>query len=70
LLGDEAKPSLGLIAQDVQEVFPDVVRDGTYLSIEHDKFTFLVLAAFQEFASETRREIADLKAQIEDLKRS
>jgi hypothetical protein len=70
LLGDEAKPSLGLIAQDAQEVLPEVVRDGKYLSIEHDKVTFVLLAAFQEFASETRREIADLKAQIEDLRRS
>ena len=58
----EAKPSLGLIAQELQEVFPELVNDGgEYLTIEEGKVGLVLLAAFQEFVIETRKALAELK---------
>lgn len=55
------RPSFGLIAQEVQEVFPEVVKDGKFLTIEESKIGLLLLAAFQEFVTETRQQLAEMK---------
>lgn len=62
VLPSDPTPSLGLIAQELQRLFPQLVRDGKFLSIEYDKLVMVLLAAFIEFASETRRDIAEMKA--------
>ena len=56
----DAKPSLGLIAQELREVFPELVQHG-YLTIEEGKIGMVLLAAFQEFVRETRATLAELK---------
>lgn len=67
---DNAKPSLGLIAQQVQDIFPDIVRrNGEYLVLQESKIGILLLGALQEFVTETRAEIQALKAEIAELKR-
>lgn len=53
--------SIGLLAQDVREVFPEIVHDNGYLAIEESKIGVLLLAAFQEFVAEVRGELDDLK---------
>jgi hypothetical protein len=58
------EPSIGLIAQELREVFPDLVHGNEktgYLSIDSSAVGVLVLAAFQEFVTETRREIDLMK---------
>jgi Chaperone of endosialidase len=59
--GSDARASLGLIAQEVQEIFPLVVHGDKFLSIEESKIGLLLLAAFQEFVLEVRAEIAEMK---------
>jgi hypothetical protein len=48
-------PSVGLIAQEVMQQFPQLVRNGRYLSIDIDKLVMILLAAFIELASEIRQ---------------
>lgn len=55
------RPSIGLIAQDVQKIFPGLVSGDKFLTLEEGKIGLLVLAAFQEFVIEVRKEIAELK---------
>jgi hypothetical protein len=58
------EPSIGLIAQELRGVFPDLVHGNEktgYLSIDSSAVGVLVLAAFQEFVAETRREIDLMK---------
>ena len=54
----EPRPSMGLIAQAVQEIFPelDLVREDRhgYLTLEEGKVAILLLKAFQEFVHEAR----------------
>jgi hypothetical protein len=63
-----ARPTLGLIAQEVQEVFPLVVAGDDVLTLEEGKVGMLVLGALQEFVKEARAEIALLKAEISELR--
>jgi hypothetical protein len=61
-------PGIGLIAQEVREVFPEMVYGEVskcYLSINESAIGMSLLAAFQEFVRETRAEIANLKAQLD-----
>lgn len=60
----EYHSSFGLIAQEVQEVFPEVVKEGKYLSIEESKVGLLLLAAFQEFVIEVREELEEMTKEI------
>ena len=57
----EPRESIGLIAQEVQEVFPMLVHGDKFLCIEESKIGLLLLAAFQEFVAEVRSDIAELK---------
>lgn len=59
------KQDFGVIAQDVQAVFPRAVRtrqDGM-LAVDYEKLSALAFAAIQELSSEMQ----DLKAKIQDL---
>ncbi len=56
-----ARESIGLLAQDVQKVFPLLVHGDKFLAIEEGKIGLLLLAAFQEFVTEVRDDLAKLK---------
>jgi phage baseplate assembly protein gpV len=67
---DEAKPSLGLIAQDVRAVFPELVtgdESKDVLKLYEGKIGMLAAAALQEYVAKTDAEIASLKARIAAL---
>lgn len=68
IVDEPPTPSLGLIAQELFELFPELVRSGSYLSIDIDKLIMILLAGFIEFAAETRDEIAELRAEIAEMK--
>lgn len=66
---DRPKPSFGFIAQEIEQVFPELVtEDGItgFLTVEEGKVGIIVLAALQEFIIEYRREIADLKRRLDE----
>jgi hypothetical protein len=60
-------PSTGLIAQEVQEVLPEVVkeREDGYLGIDYSKMVGLLVEAIKE----QQTQIAELKAEVEALKK-
>ena len=63
----KATPKTGLIAQDVQEVLPEVVRereDG-FLSLDYSKMVGLLVEAIKEQQSQ----IHNLTLQVENLKK-
>ena len=65
IVDKEAKDQLGLIAQEVQEVFPEIVtarEDGT-LGIRYTDLVPVLIKAMQE----QQGEIDDLKARLEKL---
>ena len=73
---DGSEKSLGLIAQEVQEVFPNLVgsKNG-YLSLVYTDYAVLSIAAIKELKAEKDAEInavmqenAELKSQVQDLK--
>jgi hypothetical protein len=59
------KSDFGVIAQDVQAVFPRAVRtrDDGMLAVDYEKLSALAFAAIRELSSEMH----DLKAKIQDL---
>jgi phage baseplate assembly protein gpV len=59
---DPPRSSLGLLAQDVQALFPEIVHGDKFLAIEESKIGVLLMAAFQEFVIETREAITKIKA--------
>ncbi|MFN0216909.1 MAG: tail fiber domain-containing protein [Saprospiraceae bacterium] len=72
-----ARHTLGFLAQDVQEIFPELVAQSTdqkgkkgYLSINYGGFGILAVKAIQEQQSELdnlKKENADLRAKTESL---
>jgi hypothetical protein len=75
-----SQTEVGFIAQEVQEVVPEVVRDnGEYLSLNTKNIVAVVVEAIkelnikvEEYFSHTERleqEVADLRAEIDALKR-
>ena len=60
-------PSTGLIAQEVQAVLPEVVkeREDGYLGIDYSKMVGLLVEAIKE----QQTQIAELKAEVEALKK-
>ena len=62
---DTGEPSIGLIAQDVEKVFPEVVfgKEGEK-TIDYAK----LIAPLIEALKEQQKEIEELKAEIEQLK--
>jgi hypothetical protein len=59
------KSDFGVIAQDVQAVFPRAVRtrDNGMLAVDYEKLSALAFAAIRELSTEMQ----DLKAKIQDL---
>lgn len=48
--GKTKKKSIGLIAQDLEKIYPELVHEGVhgYKSIEYDKLTAILISAIQE----------------------
>ncbi|MFZ2206587.1 MAG: tail fiber domain-containing protein [Microgenomates group bacterium] len=48
--GKAKKKSIGLIAQDLEKIYPELVHEGVdgYKSIEYDKLTAILISAIQE----------------------
>ena len=63
-----AAPSLGFIAQELREVFPQIVHGHEskgYLSVHEHKLVPILVAAFQEYVAKTDRRIAELEARLQ-----
>jgi hypothetical protein len=74
---DNASKDFGLIAQDVRELFPEVVSVtkssdpelGEVLGISYNKLGVLAVGAIKELHEETRREDALLHEEVESLRK-
>ena len=65
---DPATPTIGLIAQEAEEIFPDVVGTITgsdFLAVQESKVCMYLLSAFQEYVAKTDKKIADLEAKLQ-----
>jgi Chaperone of endosialidase len=65
-----ATPSLGVIAQDVRQVVPEIVRGDEsreVLTVQESKIGVLAAAALQEYVAKTDAKIATLEARIAAL---
>jgi hypothetical protein len=72
---------IGVIAQEVKEIFPELVeeRDNGYLAVDYLKFTSLIISAFKELVSKQNvlkehtqfcmKAIEELKEENESLKK-
>jgi phage gp45-like len=68
----ESTPSLGLIAQDVRTLFPDLVpinEETGFFGLYEDKIGVLAVAALQEYIDQTNRTIGGLMQRINRLER-
>lgn len=66
---DPPSPSVGFVAQELRDVFPDFVHGDEskeFLSVSEGRVAIMHLAAFQEFVVEARRDIAELKAKLDE----
>ena len=62
---EPAEPTFGFIAQELREVFPELVNGDEaeeFLTVSESKVGIVLLAAFQEFVNEMRRELAWIKS--------
>ena len=59
----EAEQSLGLIAQQTQKVFPELVEDGDIKKVRYSRIPIFLLQAFRE----QQLEIAELKDRVRKL---
>ena len=69
--GSGTRPSYGFIAQEVQEVLPDVVSAGGsdgLLAIVDSAFSSIIVRAIQEFHDETERNKQTLEEEIGSLR--
>jgi hypothetical protein len=69
-----AGPQVGLIAQDVQEQFPELVEEGAegYLSVSYTKFSAVLLKGLQEQHTKLEKkdqQIANLTAKLKTFER-
>ena len=63
-INDENKTKMhGFIAQEMQEVIPEAVSDGTTMGMDYGRITPVIVAALQD----ALREIEDLKIKIQNL---
>ncbi|MCX6731136.1 MAG: tail fiber domain-containing protein [Candidatus Roizmanbacteria bacterium] len=60
-LGEAKKGNIGLIAQDLEQIYPELVHEGPdgYKRIEYDKLTAILISAVQELTQ--RIEILEKK---------
>jgi hypothetical protein len=65
----DAKLQLGVIAQEVQPLFPDIVTTGTepeaYLRVGYGDFASIACKALQEYVTSNDAEVDELRAEIE-----
>ena len=59
------KPSIGVIAQDVEKVFPELVSDGDTKTVNYNG----LIGALIEAVKEQQKQIDSLKEEIENLKK-
>jgi hypothetical protein len=66
-LGFNQAPQIGLIAQEVEEVFPELVMENEegYKAVAYDKLSAVLIEGMKE----QQNQINDLKAEIEQLKK-
>ena len=65
---DDARKSFGLIAQDVQKLFPYLVEDEKdYLALDYGNFGVLSIKAIQELGREKDAEVASLEKKNKQL---
>lgn len=64
-----AKLQLGVIAQEVQPLFPDLVTMGTdpegYLSVGYGDFATIACKSLQEYVTSNDAEVANLRAEVQ-----
>jgi hypothetical protein len=72
---EEAKHKLGVIAQEVQPLFPDLVTEITdrdtkepLMTVGYSDFGLVAIKAIQELKVQHDAEVKDLKAQVAELK--
>lgn len=70
-----ARHKLGVIAQEVEPLFPDLVTETTdkegketTLTVGYTDFGIVAIKALQEFKAQHDAEVKDLKAEVADLK--
>ena len=65
----DAKLQLGVIAQEVQHLFPDLVTMGTdpegYLSVGYGDFASIACKALQEYVTSNDAEVDELRAELQ-----
>lgn len=79
---DASSKKIGLIAQEVQQVIPEVVSDGEYLGLNYGELVPVLINAIQEqeknirqletkvkLLEDTRRELESLKAEVTAIKK-
>jgi hypothetical protein len=79
---DPSSKKIGLIAQDVQQVVPEVVADGEYLGMNYGELVPVLINAIQEQEKTitqleakvkqlegTQDELASLKAEVSAIKK-
>jgi hypothetical protein len=67
---DDETKSYGFIAQEVDEVFPDIVAKGKdFLSLTYDYFGVLSVKAIQELRSEKDQQLAERDKQLAEKTR-
>jgi hypothetical protein len=73
----DAKPMLGVIAQELQPLFPDMVSEmenprtkEKNLTVGYGDFAVIAIKALQEFKKQNDDELAKLKTRIADLTRA
>lgn len=67
---EDGRPDIGLIAEEVAEVIPEIVthnREGEIQGIEYSRLSALLIAAFQEQEEESARRFAALEAESAGL---
>ena len=67
---DKDKLEIGVSAQEVQSIYPEIVSENSdgYLSVAYDKLSVIALAAIDELDNKYKKEINDLKDQLEAIK--
>lgn len=72
VIDDKSKKSFGVIAQEVQELFPEIVSKQEihdFLQVEEGKIAHIALRALQEYVAKTDAEIEKLKVRIAELEK-
>jgi hypothetical protein len=73
-LGHSAeKREIGVIAQDVEEVLPELVispDDGGYKAVDYSRLSVVLVEAIKDLQSQKNDEIAALEARIEALEKA